>query len=194
MSRQIWKPGTMIYPLPAVLVSMGDFHKQADFNMVTVAWTGTVCTNPAMAYISLRPERYSYNIIKKYGNFVINITTEELAEATDFCGVKSGRDIDKFKHTGLTPIKSSAVCAPSIKESPIAIECIVKDILPLGSHHMFLSEVLSVSADERLMDSSGKFHLDKAKPLVYSHGRYYGTGESIGRFGFSVKKKKKDTK
>ncbi|MBE6012050.1 flavin reductase family protein [Anaeropeptidivorans aminofermentans] len=194
MSRQIWKPGTMIYPLPAVLVSMGDFHKQADFNMVTVAWTGTLCTNPAMAYISLRPERYSYNIIKKYGNFVINVTTEELAKATDFCGVKSGRDIDKFEHTGLTPIKSTMVSAPSVKESPISIECIVKDILPLGSHHMFLSEVLSVSADESLMDNTGKFHLDKAKPLIYSHGKYYGTGKSIGGFGFSVKKKKKDTK
>ena len=194
MSRQIWKPGTMIYPLPAVLVSMGDFHKQADFNMVTVAWTGTLCTNPAMAYISLRPERYSCNIIKKYGNFVINVTTEELAKATDFCGVKSGRDIDKFEHTGLTPIKSTMVSAPSVKESPISIECIVKDILPLGSHHMFLSEVLSVSADESLMDNTGKFHLDKAKPLIYSHGKYYGTGKSIGGFGFSVKKKKKDTK
>jgi flavin reductase (DIM6/NTAB) family NADH-FMN oxidoreductase RutF len=173
---------------------MGDFHKQADFNMVTVAWTGTLCTNPAMAYISLRPERYSYNIIKKYGNFVINVTTEELAKATDFCGVKSGRDIDKFEHTGLTPIKSTMVSAPSVKESPISIECIVKDILPLGSHHMFLSEVLSVSADESLMDNTGKFHLDKAKPLIYSHGKYYGTGKSIGGFGFSVKKKKKDTK
>jgi flavin reductase (DIM6/NTAB) family NADH-FMN oxidoreductase RutF len=190
MSRVTWKPGTMIYPLPAVMVSCGSTPE--DFNIITISWTGTICTDPAMCYISVRPERYSYHIIKKYGEFVINLTTAELAFATDWCGVKSGRNHNKFAEMELTPVEASVIQAPMIKESPVNIECIVKEIKELGSHHMFISEVVSVHADEKYMDKkTGLFRFNDAGPLCYSHGKYHEIGPFIGKFGFSVKKNKK---
>ena len=187
MAKQTWKPGNMIYPIPAVMVSVTDGKGQDD--IITVAWTGTICTNPPMAYISVRPERFSYHMIKETGEFVINLTTKELAFATDYCGVKSGRDVDKFKEMGLTPIPASEVKAPMIKESPVNIECKVRQILPLGSHDMFLADVVAVHADEKYMDEKHKFHLEKAEPIIYSHGSYFGCGELLGTFGYSVKKR-----
>ena len=158
-------------------------------NIITLAWVGTVCTNPPMVSISVRPERYSYPILKETGEFVINLTTKELAFATDYCGVKSGRDVDKFKEMGLTPIPASEVKAPMIKESPVNIECKVRQILPLGSHDMFLADVVAVHADEKYMDEKHKFHLEQAEPIIYSHGSYFGCGELLGTFGYSVKKR-----
>ena len=187
MAKQTWKPGNMIYPIPAVMVSVTDGKGQDD--IITVAWTGTICTNPPMAYISVRPERFSYHMIKETGEFVINLTTKELAFATDYCGVKSGRDVDKFKEMGLTPSPASEVKAPMIKESPVNIECKVRQILPLGSHDMFLADVVAVHADEKYMDEKHKFHLEKAEPIIYSHGSYFGCGELLGTFGYSVKKR-----
>lgn len=188
MAKQLWKPGNMLYPLPAVMVSMTD--KNGKHNIITIGWTATVCTNPPMLSISVRPERYSYDILKETGEFVVNLTTEELAFATDYCGVKSGRDVDKFKETGLTPVMGTQVKAAMIAQSPVNIECKVKEILPLGSHDMFLAEVVAVHADEKYMDENQKFHLEAARPIVYSHGTYFGCGEQLGTFGFSVKKKK----
>lgn len=179
----------MLYPLPAVMVSVSD--GKGNDNIITVAWTGTVCTNPPMVSISVRPSRYSYQMIKDTGEFVINLTTEELAYATDYCGVRSGRDVDKFAEMNLTKEKAEYVKVPLIKESPVSIECRVKEVKELGSHHMFLAEVLAVHADEEYMDEKEKFHLNKARPLVYSHGEYLGTGKKLGTFGYSVKKKKK---
>ncbi len=188
--KQDWKPGTMIYPLPAVLVSCGTTEEE--YNLLTVAWTGTLCTNPPMCYISVRPERHSYPILKKYMEFVINLTTEEMARATDWCGVRSGRDYNKFQEMHLTPGKASVVQAPLVEESPLCIECRVKEILPLGSHDLFIAEVVNVRADEKYMDpSTGKFQLSESHPLVYLHGGYYGLGEKIGKFGWSVEKKTK---
>ena len=187
MAKQTWKPGNMIYPIPAVMVSVTDGKGQDD--IITVAWTGTICTNPPMAYISVRPERFSYHMIKETGEFVINLTTKELAFATDYCGVKSGRDVDKFKEMGLTPIPASEVKAPMIKESPVNIECKVRQILPLGSHDMFLADVVAVHADEKYMDEKHKFHLEQAEPIIYSHGSYFGCGELLGTLGYSVKKR-----
>ena len=187
MAKQIWKPGNMLYPLPAVMVSVTDGKGEDD--IITVAWTGTICTNPPMVYISVRPERFSYHMIKETGEFVINLTTKELAFATDYCGVKSGRDVDKFKEMGLTPIPASEVKAPMIKESPVNIECKVRQILPLGSHDMFLADVVAVHADEKYMDEKHKFHLEQAEPIIYSHGSYFGCGELLGTFGYSVKKR-----
>jgi flavin reductase (DIM6/NTAB) family NADH-FMN oxidoreductase RutF len=188
MGKVIWKPGTMIYPLPAVMVSCGSSPEE--FNIITISWTGTICTDPAMCYISVRPERHSYCIIKKNGEFVINLTTKELAYATDWCGVKSGNKFNKFSEMGLTPSPASKVSAPMIKESPVNIECVVKEIKELGSHHMFISEVVAINADERYIDEkSGLFRLNEAVPLCYSHGKYYETGPFIGKFGFSVQKK-----
>jgi flavin reductase (DIM6/NTAB) family NADH-FMN oxidoreductase RutF len=190
MSKVIWKPGTMIYPLPAVMVSCGS--KPEEYNIITVSWTGTICTDPAMCYISVRPQRHSYEIIKKSGEFVINLTTKKLAFATDWCGVKSGSKFDKFKEMELTPVSATIVKAPMIAESPVNIECVVKEIKKLGSHHMFISEVVAVHADDQYIDEkTGLFMLDVASPLCYSHGKYYETGKSIGKFGFSVQKKKK---
>ena len=160
-------------------------------NIITVAWTGTVCSDPAMVYISVRPERYSYDIIRESGEFVINLTTESLAEATDWCGVRSGRDVDKFAQMHLTPVPSKYVSVPSIAESPVNIECRVKQVIPLGSHDMFLAEVLGVTADADYMDENGHFDLAASAPLIYSHGAYFGQGKKIGKFGFSVQKKKK---
>ncbi len=182
-----WKPGTMIYPLPAVLVSCGDAEAS---NLLTVAWTGTVCTDPAMCYISVRPERYSYGLIRSNMEFTINLTTEKMARATDWCGVRSGRDYDKWAECGLTREKGLMVSCPSVAESPVSIECRVKQIIPLGSHDMFLAEVLCVRADESLIDEGGVFHLERAGLVNYSHGHYFGQGAQIGRFGFSVKKNK----
>lgn len=189
MSKKLWKAGNMLYPLPAVMVSVSD--GKGNDNIITVAWAGTVCTNPPMVSISVRPSRYSYQMIKDTGEFVINLTTEELAYATDYCGVRSGRDVDKFAEMNLTKEKAEYVKVPLIKESPVSIECRVKEVKELGSHHMFLSEVLAVHADEEYMDEKEKFHLNKARPLVYSHGEYLGTGKKLGTFGYSVKKKKK---
>ena len=190
MKKQIWKPGNMLYPLPAVLVGCGD--ADGNTNLLTVAWTGTVCTNPPMLYISVRPERYSYDLIRKSGEFTVNLTTEKLARATDYCGVRSGRDVDKWKETHLTSGKASKLqYAPIVEESPVNLECKVTEVKELGSHHMFLADVLAVHADPQYMDEKKKFHLNDAKPLVYSHGEYLGIGKKLGTFGYSVKKKKK---
>lgn len=178
----------MIYPLPAVLVSCG--ATPDEYNLLTVAWTGTICSDPAMCYISVRPERHSYAIIRRTGEFVINLTTEELARATDWCGVRSGRDFDKFHETGLTAGRSVAVAAPTVVEAPVSIECRVKQVVPLGTHDMFIAEVVNVQADERYIDADGRFDLERARPLVYSHGEYFGLGRALGRFGWSVRKKK----
>ena len=186
--KEIWKPGTVLYPVPAVMVSCGDMEKS---NIVTAAWTGTINTNPAMAYISLRPSRYSYEIIKKTGEFVINVTTKELVKATDWCGVKSGRDFDKFKEMHLTKEETPHLSCPAIAESPINIECKVKQIIPLGSHDMFIAEVAGCMADTKYMDESGRFDFAASEPITYSHGEYYGLGEYLGKFGYSVQKKKK---
>ena len=188
MSRKIWKAGTFIYPLPAVMVSCGTMEKS---NIMTVAWTGILNTNPAMCYISVRPERYSYDLIKEQGEFVINLTNERLAYATDWCGVKTGAKVDKFKEMHLTKEKAEFVKCPIIKESPVAIECKVKEIKELGSHHMFVAEVLSIDADEQYIDEKGAFDISKCNLIAYSNGHYYSMGKKIGRFGFSVQKKKK---
>ena len=190
--KETWKPGKLLYPLPAVMVSVTD--GQGNDNIITVAWTGTICTNPPMVYISVRPSRYSYEMLKKTGEFVINLTTEELVFATDYCGVRSGRDVDKFKEAHLTKEPAQFVKAPMIKESPVSIECRVTEVKELGSHHMFLAEVLAVHAQQEYIDKNNKFQLNKAKPIVYSHGEYLGTGKSLGTFGYSVKKRKKQEK
>ena len=187
MAKQLWKPGNMIYPLPAVMVSVTD--GEGNDNIITVAWTGTVCTNPAMAYISVRPSRYSYDMIRKTGEFVINLTTEKLAYATDFCGVRSGRDVDKFQKLNLTKEKAQFVSAPMIGEAPVSIECRVREVKELGSHDMFLADVLAVHADEAYMDKNNRFRLNDAGLLVYSHGEYLAGGRKVGTFGYSVKKK-----
>lgn len=187
MGKQSWKPGNMLYPLPAVLVSVAD--KQGNHNVFTVAWAGTVCSDPAMVSISVRPERHSYHMILETGEFVINLTTKELAFATDYCGVKSGKDIDKFKEMHLTPIPADKVSPPLIKESPVNIECRVTQRISLGTHDMFLAEVVAVHADEAYMDEKGRFSFTKAEPLVYSHGTYFTLGKELGTFGYSVRKK-----
>lgn len=177
----------MLYPLPVVMVSVAG-PDGAD-NIITVAWAGTICSDPAMVSISVRPERYSYGLIRDSGEFVINLTTRQLAYATDYCGVKSGRDVDKFSQMHLTKLPASVVGAPLIGESPVNIECKVTEIKELGSHHMFMAEVVAVHADEKYMDENNKFHLDRAKPIVYSHGTYFVCGEGIGTFGYSVRKR-----
>lgn len=186
MAKEIWKPGNMLYPLPVVLVSVAG--RDGRHNLITVAWAGTVCTNPPMVSISVRPERYSYPVLRETGEFVINLTTRELAYATDYCGVKSGRDVDKFRDLGLTPLPGEKVRAPLLGESPVNIECKIARMMPLGSHHMFLAEVMAVHADEKYMDGRRRFHLEKAEPIVYSHGAYFVCGEQLGTFGYSVKK------
>lgn len=185
--RMLWKPGNMVYPVPAVMVTAAD--REGKSNIITIAWTGTVCTNPPMAYISVRPERYSYGMLKETSEFVINLTTEKLVRATDYCGVKSGRDTDKWKETGLTPIPAQEVNVPLIKESPVNIECRVSEIRELGSHHMFLARVVAVDVDEAYLNEQGRFELQKAAPIVYSHGEYYGLSSLLGTFGYSVRKK-----
>ena len=190
MSKVNWKPGTLIYPLPAVLISCGS--SQEDYNLITISWVGTICTNPPMCYISVRPERHSYEIIKQTGEFVINLTNEEMAFATDWCGVKSGKDFNKFEEMKLTPVKGEMVSAPIIREAPLSIECRVKEIIPLGSHDMFIAEVINVQADSKYIDpETDTFKLSEAKIIAYSHGHYYKLGEEIGKFGWTVQKKKK---
>ena len=189
-NKQQWKPGTLIYPLPAVLISCGEAEEE--YNMLTVAWVGTICTNPAMCYISVRPERHSYDIIKRTKSFVINLTNEETARATDWCGVRSGKDYNKFQEMRLTPQMAQKVKAPIILESPLSIECEVIEIKELGSHHMFIANVVNVQADERYIDpTTDEFRLSDAKLIAYSHGHYYKLGEEIGKFGWSVRKNKK---
>lgn len=190
MGKQIWKPGNMLYPLPAVMVSTAD--KKGNDNIITVAWTGTVCTNPAMLYISVRPERYSYHMLKDSGEFAVNLTTERLAGETDWCGVLSGRDVDKWEKTRLTRGKAECLkFAPVIEECPVNIECRVTEVKELGSHHMFLAEVLAVQADDSYMKENGKFELNSTGLMAYSHGEYFSLGRSLGTFGWSVKKNKK---
>lgn len=189
MIKKTWKAGTVLYPLPAVLVSCGATPEE--YNLLTVAWTGTVCTSPPMCYISVRPERHSYEIIRRTGEFVINLTTEEMARAVDWCGVRSGRDFDKFRETGLTPAPGEKVAAPIVEEAPVSIECRVRQVLPLGSHDMFLAEVVNVQVDSRYIDpESGRFDLERARLIAYSHGEYFALGEAIGHFGWSVRRKK----
>ena len=192
MSKRQFKAGNMLYPVPAVMVSVAD--KEGNANIITVAWTGTVCTNPPMLTIRVRPERHSYHMIKETGEFVVNLTTEDLAFATDYCGVKSGRDTDKWKDMGLTQEPASKVSVPLIKECPVNLECKVVRVDELGSQHMFLAEVDTVDVDERYFDEKDTFYLSKAKPLAYSHGRYYGLGECLGSFGYSVRKKETKVK
>ncbi len=190
MSKVDWKPGNMVYPLPAVMVSVG--NSPENYNIITIAWTGTICSDPPMCYISVRKGRHSYKALKETGEFVINLTTKDLAYATDWCGVRSGRQYDKFKEMNLTPGKASVVKAPIIEESPINIECKVKQVIPLGTHDMFMAEVVNVKASEEYIDSTtGAFSLNKAKPICYSHGNYYEVGKKIGKFGYAVEKKKK---
>ena len=188
MAKKIWKSGTFIYPIPAVMVSCGDMDKS---NIITVAWTGILNTNPAKVYISVRPTRYSYDIIKKTGEFVINLTTKELAYATDWCGVKTGAKVDKFKEMKLTKQKCEFVSAPAIKESPVSIECRVTDIKEFGSHHTFIADVLSIDADEKYIDEKGAFDISKGNLIAYANGGYYELGKKVGKFGYSVEKKKK---
>lgn len=189
MAKQTWKPGNMLYPLPAVMVSTAD--KAGNSNILTIAWTGTVCTNPPMAYISVRPERYSYHMIRESGEFVINLTTKKLARAADYCGVRSGKDVDKWKECHLTRGTATTLkYAPVIEESPVQIECRVKSIQELGSHHMFLAEVTAVQVDESYMDAKGKFDLNRTGLIAYSHGEYLDLGKKLGTFGYSVRKKR----
>ena len=185
-----WKPGTMIYPLPAALISCGSCPD--DFNLITLSWMGTICSNPPMCYISVRPERHSYEIIRKNMEIVINLTNEDMAFATDWCGVKSGRDFNKFEEMKLTPIQGDVVKAPVVQESPLSIECKVKEIIPLGSHDMFIADVVNVQANVRFIDpETDTFNMKEAKLIAYSHGHYYKLGEEIGKFGWTVQKKKK---
>ena len=191
MGKVLWKAGTFEYPIPAVMVSLGTMEKS---NIITVAWTGILCTNPAKVYISVRKERYSYNIIKETGEFIINLTTKDLAYATDWCGVRSGSKYDKFKEMKLTKQKANFVKCPMIKESPVSIECRVSEIKELGSHHMFIADVLGINADEKYIDEKGAFDISKCNLIAYANGGYYPLAKKIGKFGFSVEKKKKNKK
>ncbi len=189
MAKKIWKPGTFIYPIPAVLVTSGDMKNS---NILTVAWTGILNTNPAIVYISVRPERYSYNLIKENKEFAINLTNEKLAYATDWCGVRSGAKFDKFKEMKLTKEKAEFIKAPLIKESPVSIECKVIEERNFGSHTMFVAEVLSIDADEKYIDEKGAFDISKCDLIAYANGGYYKLGKKLGKFGYSVAKKKKN--
>ena len=191
MSKVQWKGGTFIYPIPAVMVSCGTMEKS---NIITVAWTGILNTNPAMCYISVRPERYSHDIIKENGEFAINLTTRQLAYATDWCGVKSGRDVDKFKEMKLTKEKANIISVPLIKESPVSVECKVKEIVPLGSHDMVVAEIVAIDADEKYIDEKGAFDISKCDLIAYANGGYYPLESKIGKFGYSVQKKSKTAK
>ena len=191
MSKVTWKPGTFLYPLPVVMVSCGTMEES---NIITVAWTGIINTDPAMVYISVRPTRHSYNIIKESGEFVINLTTKDLTYATDWCGVKTGAQVDKFKEMHLTKEKAKFVKCPMIKESPVSVECRVKEIKELGSHHMFVAEVLGINADEKYIDEKGAFNISKCDLITYANGKYFSLGKKIGKFGYSVQKNKKTRK
>lgn len=187
MGKQHWKPGNMLNPVPAVMVSVTD--KEGKSNIITVAWAGTVCTNPPMVSISVRPSRYSYQILEETGEFVINLTNESLVKACDYCGVVSGRDVDKFAKTGLTPIPMEHVHAMGIDESPVNMECKITEKRELGSHTMFIAEVVGVTVDDQYMDENGKFHINESGLVMYSHGEYFALGKKLGKFGYSVKKK-----
>lgn len=188
MAKVDFKPGNMLYPVPAVMVSVAD--NSGNTNIVTIAWTGTINSDPPMVSISVRKSRHSYEMIMESGEFCVNLTTEDLTFATDLCGVKSGRDIDKWKEARLTPEPASVIKAPLIKESPVNIECKVIKSEDLGSHTMFIGEVVAVHVDDRYMDDKNTFHFEDSKPIAYSHGKYYGLGECFGKFGYSVQKKK----
>lgn len=190
MTKITWKPGTMLAPVPPALISCGTIEKP---NVMTAAWTGIISSDPVMTYVSIRPSRYSHEIIKKSGEFVINLPNLPLANATDFCGVKSGRDIDKFKETGITAIPCSEVKAPQILEAPVSIECKVKSVSNFGTHDMFMAEVVAVNVDDKYIDENGKLWLEKAGLLAYVHGFYYTLGRKLGKFGFSVEKNPKKT-
>ncbi len=187
MGKEVWKPGNMLYPVPVVMVTVSDGC--GNDNIITIAWTGTINSDPAMVSISVRKSRYSYELLNKNGEFAINLVTRDLTYAMDYCGVKSGRDIDKFKETKLTKQKASTINVPLIKESPLSMECKVKQVIELGSHDMFLAEVSAVVIDDKYMDESGKFDLNASDLIAYSHGQYFTLGENIGRFGYSVQKK-----
>lgn len=191
MERIIWKPGTFIYPIPAVMVSCGNMEKS---NIITVAWTGIINTNPAMCYISVRPERYSYNLIKESGEFAINLTNKKLAYATDWCGVRTGAKVDKFKEMHLTKEKAKNIKCPVIKESPVCIECKVKEVRELGSHHMFIAEIISIDVDGRYIDEKGAFDITKCDLITYANGKYFSLGKQVGKFGCSVEKRKNKRK
>lgn len=191
MSKITWKAGTFIYPIPAVMVSCGTMEKA---NIITVAWTGILNTNPATVYISVRPTRYSYQIIKEQKEFVINLTNKELVQATDWCGVKTGATVDKFKEMHLHKEKAKFLSCPMIQESPVSIECRVKEIIPLGSHDMFLAEVLAINADEKYINDKGAFDISKCDLIAYANGNYYTLGKKLGKFGFSVQRAKKKKK
>ncbi|MEF9945681.1 MAG: flavin reductase family protein [Lachnospiraceae bacterium] len=193
MAKQTWRPGNMLYPLPAVMVSVGGKNKES--NIITVAWTGTICSDPPMLYISVRPERYSYHLIKETGEFVVNLTTQKLTYATDYCGVRSGKEVDKWKEMKLTPGKAETLSyAPIIEESPVNIECKVTEIQELGSHHMFIAKVEAVRVSEEYLNENGKFELNATDLMTYSHGEYLSTGKPLGTFGYSVKKNGKTVK
>ena len=191
MSKITWKPGTLVAPVPAAMVSCGNMEKP---NIITIAWTGNICSGSSpKVYISVRPERYSYGLIKESGEFAINLTTAALVRAADFCGVKSGRELDKFAHLGLTPLPAKELSCPIIGESPVSLECRVTDIIPLGVHDMFLADVVAVQVEEEYLDESGRLRLDKCHLAAYAHGEYFALGKKVGSFGFSVKKKRKRT-
>ncbi|MGL5435934.1 MAG: flavin reductase family protein [Lachnospiraceae bacterium] len=187
-NTEVWKPGNMLYPVPAVMVSVADM--EGNSNIITVAWTGTICTNPAMLYISVRPQRYSYHMLKETGEFVVNLTTRRLARAADYCGVRSGKDVDKWKEMHLTKGTAQKVSVPLIEESPVNLECRITEVKELGSHHMFLAEVLAVDVDAAYLNDKGKFELNKTDLVAYSHGEYLETGKCLGTFGYSVRKKR----
>jgi flavin reductase (DIM6/NTAB) family NADH-FMN oxidoreductase RutF len=189
MGKINWKPGTMVYPLPAALISCGSTPDE--YNLMTVSWLGTICSDPPMCYISVRPGRHSHEIIKKNGEFVINLTTLDLADVTDWCGVKSGRDMDKFRESGLTPLAATVVNCPIVEESPVSIECRVKEIIPLGSHDMFIADVVNIIVEDKYINpDTGAFDLAASGLIAYSHGNYYTLGEKVGKFGWSVMKEK----
>lgn len=192
MSKQCWKPGNMLYPVPAVMVSCKRNGERP--NIITVAWAGTICSDPVMLSISVRKERYSHDIIAESGEFVVNLVTKELTYALDYCGVRSGRDIDKFKEMKLTELELEQVGAPGIAESPVNIACRVTEIKELGSHDLFLAQVVGVTIDEKYMDDTGRFHLNDAGLVTYSHGEYFELGKRLGKFGYSVQKKKNNAK
>ena len=187
MGKMDFKPGNMLYPLPAVLVTVRDGDGKD--NLFTVAWAGTVCTNPPMLSVSVRPSRHSYKMMKETGVFAVNLTTRSMARQTDYCGVRSGRDHDKWEETGLTKEEGKKIPVSVIAESPVNIECRVRQVIPLGSHDLFLADVVHVTVDEKYMDEKGGFHLEKADPIVYSHGKYFDLGTELGTFGYSVRKK-----
>ena len=187
-NKEIWRPGNMIYPLPAMMVSCG--ATPDEYNVFTASWVGTICSDPAMCFVSIRQSRHSYEIVKRNMAFTLNLTNEDLARATDWCGVRSGRDYNKFAEMSLTPVKGIKVDAPYINEAPMSIECRVKQIIHLGTHDMFIADVMNVLADKRFIDpQTGEFDLKKANLIAYSHGEYFKLGEKIGNFGWSVKKK-----